>query len=89
MVPRALAAAETLAKEGISAEVIDLRSLLPLDEVVERIEAVTHDDLVQLAQTLWAPERLSAAGIGPDEERFEDGFRKLAATVGTARSAVA
>jgi pyruvate dehydrogenase E1 component beta subunit len=31
MVPRALAAAETLAAEGISLEVIDLRSLVPLD----------------------------------------------------------
>ena len=31
MVPRALAAAETLAADGISVEVIDLRTLVPLD----------------------------------------------------------
>jgi pyruvate dehydrogenase E1 component beta subunit len=31
-VPRALAAAETLAKEGISAEVVDPRTLQPLDK---------------------------------------------------------
>jgi pyruvate/2-oxoglutarate/acetoin dehydrogenase E1 component len=31
MVPRALAAAERLAEEGVSAEVIDVRSLVPLD----------------------------------------------------------
>ena len=31
MVPRALAAAEEIAADGISAEVIDLRSLVPLD----------------------------------------------------------
>ena len=31
MVPRALQAAEQLAAEGISAEVLDLRSLVPLD----------------------------------------------------------
>ena len=31
MVPQALAAAETLAAEGISVEVVDLRSLMPLD----------------------------------------------------------
>jgi pyruvate/2-oxoglutarate/acetoin dehydrogenase E1 component len=31
-VPRALAAAETLAKEGISAEVVDPRTLEPLDK---------------------------------------------------------
>ena len=32
MVPKALAAAEALAAEGISAEVIDPRTILPLDE---------------------------------------------------------
>jgi len=31
-VPKALAAAETLAKDGISAEVIDLRTIVPLDK---------------------------------------------------------
>ena len=39
---------------------------------VERIEAVTREDLAALAHELWAPERLAVAGIGPDEERFED-----------------
>lgn len=40
MIPPATEAAETLAKEGISAEVIDLRSLVPLDEraVVASVE---------------------------------------------------
>jgi pyruvate dehydrogenase E1 component beta subunit len=32
MVPRALAAAEALAQEGISAEVLDPRTLVPLDK---------------------------------------------------------
>ena len=32
MVHKALAAAETLAKEGINAEVLDLRTLMPLDK---------------------------------------------------------
>jgi pyruvate dehydrogenase E1 component beta subunit len=32
MVPRALAAAETLAQEGISAEIVDPRTLVPLDK---------------------------------------------------------
>ena len=32
MIPRALTAAETLAGEGISAEVVDLRTLVPLDK---------------------------------------------------------
>lgn len=44
--------------------------LLSLDEVVERIERVTLDDLEQLAGELFAPASLSAAGIGPDESAF-------------------
>ena len=44
MVPRAIAAAETLAGEGISLEVIDLRSLVPLDvtTVLGSIEKTQH-----------------------------------------------
>jgi predicted Zn-dependent peptidase len=44
--------------------------LLETDEVVARFEAVTMDDLRELTDELWAPERLSAAGIGPDERAF-------------------
>jgi acetoin:2,6-dichlorophenolindophenol oxidoreductase subunit beta len=44
MVPRALAAAETLAGEGISLEVIDLRTLVPLDvtTVLESVGKTTR-----------------------------------------------
>jgi hypothetical protein len=35
-----------------------------------RFEAVTMDDLRELTDELWAPGRLSAAGIGPDEHAF-------------------
>jgi predicted Zn-dependent peptidase len=44
--------------------------LLTVDEVVERIDAVTLDDVAGLARELYAPERLSAAGIGADESVF-------------------
>ena len=37
------------------------------DEVMARFEAVTLEDLRELTDELWAPERLSGAGIGPDE----------------------
>jgi predicted Zn-dependent peptidase len=60
----------------LGAEVLAGMPLMELDEVEERIEAVTRDDLAALAHELWAPERLTAAGIGPDAERFE---RALAA----------
>ena len=44
--------------------------VLTVDEVVERIDAVTLDDVAALARELYAPERLSAAGIGGDESVF-------------------
>jgi predicted Zn-dependent peptidase len=44
--------------------------LLSVDEIVERIDAVTQDDLAALAAELLAPERLSAAGVGGDESAF-------------------
>jgi predicted Zn-dependent peptidase len=55
--------------------------LLSLDEVVERIEAVTIDDLSALAAELWMPERLSCAGIGPHEERLSEALEPIAAAV--------
>ena len=44
--------------------------LLETDELMARIDAVTLDDLRALVDELWAPEALSAAGIGPDEDAF-------------------
>jgi predicted Zn-dependent peptidase len=44
--------------------------LLEPEELMARIDAVTLDDLTALATELWAPGRLSAAGIGPDEDAF-------------------
>ena len=55
----------------LGAEVLTETPLMELDELEERIEAVTLDDLAALAHELWAPERLTAAGIGPDADRFE------------------
>ena len=46
--------------------------MLETDELMERIDAVTLDDLRALTDELWAPERLSAAGIGPDEAAFRE-----------------
>jgi predicted Zn-dependent peptidase len=56
----------------LGSEVLAGAPLLSLDEVVRRIDAVTVDDLVALAGALWAPEQLSAAGIGPAQEHFEE-----------------
>jgi predicted Zn-dependent peptidase len=44
--------------------------MLSLDRIVAEIDAVQPEGLAELAGVLLAPERLSAAAIGPDEERF-------------------
>jgi predicted Zn-dependent peptidase len=44
--------------------------LLSLDRLGAEIDAVEPDALAELAGMLLAPEKLSAAGIGPSEERF-------------------
>jgi predicted Zn-dependent peptidase len=61
----------------LGSEVLAGAPLLSLDEVTERIDAVTLEDLAALAGELWAPERLSAAGIGPDEAAFADALEVL------------
>lgn len=52
--------------------------LLDTDEVMDRIDAVTLDDLRALTDELWAPGALSAAGIGPDEEAFRTAVEPVA-----------
>lgn len=52
--------------------------LLSVDEVIAQIDAVTREDLVLLAHELLAPEHLSVAGIGPDEEAFARAVAPLA-----------
>ena len=44
--------------------------LLSIERIVAEIEAVEPEALAELAGVLLAPEKLSAAGIGPNEERF-------------------
>jgi len=52
--------------------------LLSLDEVVERVESVTLEDLNDLLRELLAPERVSAAAIGADEDVFHAAIEPLA-----------
>ena len=58
--------------------------LLEPDELMARIDAVTLDDLRELADELWRPERLSAAGIGPDEDAFRTAVEAVAPAAGAA-----
>jgi predicted Zn-dependent peptidase len=62
--------------------------ILSMDEVIERIDAVTLGDLEALAAELFAPERLSIACVGPDGHAFEAAIEPLAASSGTAAPVV-
>jgi predicted Zn-dependent peptidase len=44
--------------------------LLTLDEMIARVDAVTSDEVAELSRDLYAPEKLSAAAIAPDQDRF-------------------
>jgi predicted Zn-dependent peptidase len=44
--------------------------LLSLDRLIAEIDAVEQDEIAELASVLLEPERLSAAGIGPNEDTF-------------------
>jgi predicted Zn-dependent peptidase len=61
----------------LGSEMLASMPLLSLDETVERIDAVTLEDLAGLVDELWSPDRLSAAGIGPDEERFDEALAAI------------
>jgi predicted Zn-dependent peptidase len=55
--------------------------LLSLDRIVAEIDAVEADSVSELARTLLAPERLSAACIGPSEERFMEALERITPTL--------
>jgi predicted Zn-dependent peptidase len=61
----------------LGSEVLAGAPLLSLDEVVRRIDAVKLEDLGRLVDELWAPERLSVVGIGPEQGRFDDALSAL------------
>ncbi len=44
--------------------------LLPIEEVLARFDSVSAGDVASLARELFDARRLSAAGIGPNEDRF-------------------
>ncbi len=44
--------------------------LLSLDEMLERVDAVTTEQAAELAGEFYDPEKLAAACVGPDEDCF-------------------
>jgi predicted Zn-dependent peptidase len=66
-----LSSESTAARMGrIGKAVLFDTPLLTIDELLERVDAVTGDDVAELARELYSPESLSAAAIAPDEDRF-------------------
>jgi predicted Zn-dependent peptidase len=44
--------------------------LMTVDELLAAFDAVTKEDVVALARQLYRPDRMSAAGVGADEDSF-------------------
>jgi pyruvate dehydrogenase E1 component beta subunit len=77
MVPRALEAAETLAREGISAEVVDPRTLVPLDK------ATILKSVAKTGRVVLADESQLTCGVAAELAAViaEEGFASLKAPI--------
>ena len=62
----------------IGRAVLSGTELLEVDDIVERIEAVSADDIVALAQEFWDPSVLSVAAIGPSTDAVREAAGRLA-----------
>jgi predicted Zn-dependent peptidase len=51
--------------------------LLTFERIMAEIDAVQADAVAELATMLLAAEKLSIAGIGPDEDRFRAAVAKV------------
>ena len=58
--------------------------LLTIDELIERIDAVTGDEIADLARDLYDPAALSAAAIAPNEERFRSALAPVSEALAAA-----
>jgi predicted Zn-dependent peptidase len=61
----------------LGASVLHELPILSVDEVIERIDAVTIAELRELAGELFDPGRLSVAGVGAEEEAFREALSPL------------
>jgi predicted Zn-dependent peptidase len=66
--------------------VITDTELMTFDRIFAEIDAVVPDELAELCSVLLAPERLSASGVGPEEERFRSAVARANSAL-TARAA--
>jgi len=69
----------------LGAAVLNDMPILSVDEVIDRIDAVTLEQLRELAAELYDPTKLSLAGVGPDEQRFAAAVEPLRAAAEAGR----
>ena len=58
--------------------------LLTVDELLAAFDAVTLEDVNELAKELWVPERMSAAGVGGDEAAFRSALEAVSPALAAA-----
>ncbi len=63
----------------LGASVLGGMPILSVNELIERIDAVSLSDVRELAAELFEPARLSVAGVGPDEASFRAAIAPLRA----------
>ncbi|MHB8242846.1 MAG: M16 family metallopeptidase, partial [Solirubrobacteraceae bacterium] len=61
----------------LGASVLNDLPILSVDEMIERIEDVSIEQVRELAGALYTPSELSVAGVGPDEARFRAAIEPL------------
>jgi predicted Zn-dependent peptidase len=66
----------------LGAAVLNDMPILSVEQVIERIDSVTLEQLRELAGELYEPARLSLAGVGPDEQVFQAAVAPLRAPGG-------
>jgi predicted Zn-dependent peptidase len=80
-----LSSESTAARMGrIGKAVLFDTPLLTLDELLEKVDAVSGEEVAELAREFYAPESLSAAAIAPDEERFRAALAPVNETLAAA-----
>jgi predicted Zn-dependent peptidase len=80
-----LSSESTAARMGrIGKSVLFDTPLLTLDELLEKVDGVTSQDVAELARELYAPDSLSAAAIAPSEERFRSALAPVSEALAAA-----
>jgi predicted Zn-dependent peptidase len=74
----------TARMDRLGSSVLAEMPILGVDELIERVDAVTEEDVAALGRELFDPARLSAAGIGPDAEEFARALEPVSAALAEA-----